>query len=187
MPLRVRLIASGLIGAAIIAAIVVWVSADGGQAAEKAPPPPLEAVHLTRIQEVDLKTTALRSPTIRRLTERRRAYVTAVVPWVNEGTAQAAESLVGGDVKIDLRPPIRLNNEVLPVYITPAPNAPPHTPSLSRHVIYSAEHVAQLRALVDIHRSKVMEVAPSGRRLKVTRLKLLGPTPGLAYRERPGG
>jgi hypothetical protein len=138
---------------------------------------------LTRAVRRRLKAIVMRDANVRRITAGRQVELAGVIPWSDD----EGQRLLGGEIDIDVRPPLRLTNERLPGLIFPNHKAPPGTPTLHRNVLISASNVSKLRTLVSLDHERAVEIDPEGEGVRVTKRKLIGPAPkDPAYRSEPG-
>lgn len=177
-----RRILAALLALGLIAALIVWLIADGdGDGGSQRATGP-DYTPMTAGQRADMKRVAMDDAGVLALTHRHRTSVAAIEPWING----AGNLLVGSVVRIAIRPPVRLEKHGLPVYITPGPYAPPGTPSLEKVLRTSATRVSELRAYVLLGPERVVEIEPAGAHAAVTEQHLLGPPLGRSY-QRPTG
>lgn len=130
-----------------------------------------------------IKTAALHSHVVRRISSGGRVRISKPIPWVSEG----GRELLGGVTHLQLSPAVDFDDQKLPATISPNQKAPPGTPTLYRFVRMSATNVSELEVQVKLANRRVVRIEPSGAGYRVTKAELIGPPPaGPAYAPEPG-
>jgi hypothetical protein len=129
---------------------------------------------LTAPQIRALEGAALGDRQVHRLVAGSNPKVVEALRWSGEDSP-----LLGVAVYLRLDPPIDLNKQALPAYLTPNPQAPSGTPNLRRKVIYSSRGVKVLKVRVLAVGREVAEIQPAS--AESSESEWLGPPPGDDY------
>ncbi len=121
-----------------------------------------------------LERAALGDRQVRRLVAGSNPRVVEAFRWSGE-----ASPLLGVGVYLRLDPPIDLNKQALPAYLTPIPQAPSGTPNLRRKVVYSSRGVKALKVRVLAVGREVAEIQPAS--AESSESEWIGPPPGDDY------
>ncbi len=184
---RVQVTLSVVFAVVLAVAALVWLT-SGDKSSTQAPSKAetfatsqlavREAQSLTPAEKRQLTTAAVNDPRVRQLTATHSPKVTAFYPWGEEDGSKPE----GAGVYIRLQPPLVLRQTPLPVFLVPNEAAPPNTPILRRHAIYTATNVSVLKVRTLLKQLEVVEIEPMGWHIHITAAHLLGPTPSNAYR-----
>lgn len=139
---------------------------------------------LTKADVRKIRASALHNRFVREVSAGSRVRASKVVPVVAEGEGG---ELVGGSVRLFLRPPVEFDSQKLPATISPNRKAPPGTPTLYRYIRMSASDVGQLEVEIKLENGRPVRIEPAGEGYKVTKAELIGPPPrSSAYAPEPG-
>lgn len=174
----------GFMGAVALVALAVWVWETNNASGNDEPGGHVhESAELTPADAEALEATATSDRYVRHILAGRRSEVAQVIPWTSEG----GREVLGAEIRIAFSPTTTLEDERVPVLLTPGPKAPPGTPNLERYALYSARHVSELRTIVDLDPQRVVEIVPAGRKVEITRIRVPNPPANsAAYGGDPG-
>ena len=137
---------------------------------------------LTKADQSRMRQIALTDPAILATVGHRRLQAVGAEPWISASGRRQQGSVI----RLSVSPAMHLIRRRLPLYVEPAPNAPPRTPSVHREVRVTATGVSEIRTYVLLRAGHVAEIEPAGDGLRIVEAKLLGPALDADYRQPKG-